>query len=80
VPSQEKLDSLKPKVNGTIALCGEPLFSAFVAHDNIDWEKAGFQKVASLAPRPGDEKADAASGVAWTAIAGRLRGEARWLR
>lgn len=76
LPSQKKIDQLKPRVKPTITLCDdETRFSAFVAHDKIDWEQAGFRKVASFAHRPGDEEAYASSGVAWTAIAGRLRGE-----
>lgn len=77
VPSQERLDRLKPRVRGTIALFHEPRFSAFIAHDKIGWAQAGFRRVASFAPRSGDEEAQARSGVAWTAIARALRGERR---
>src|SRR5262249_1831234 len=55
LPSQEKLDRLQPKLKGTIALMGESRFSAFIAHDKIGWEQAGFKKIGSFAPRPGDE-------------------------
>lgn len=79
LPSQEELDRLQPKVKGTISLMGESRFSAFIAHDKVTWEQAGFKKIASFAPRPSDEEADASSGVAWAAIAGRLRREKRWM-
>src|SRR5262249_23255349 len=75
LPAQEKIDRLKPKSKGIIALGGEPRFSAFVGHDKITWEQAGFRKAVFFAHRPGDEEAYASSGVAWSAIAGRLRGQ-----
>jgi len=77
VPSQKKLDGIKPKVKGSVGLRREPRFSAFVAHDKVSWEQAGFRKEARFAPRSGDEEAHASTGVAWSAIARVLRGEGR---
>ena len=72
LPSQEELEKLKPRVKHTIALGGEPRFSAFIAHDKIAWEQAGFRKVASFAHRLRDEEAYATSGISWAGIAGLL--------
>lgn len=66
LPSPQELDRLE-------AMGPEPWFSAFVAHDKVGWEQAGFQKVVSFTPRPGDEGAYAHTGVAWSEIARRLR-------
>lgn len=81
LPSQSELDQLKAVVKSNIALGSEPRFSAFNGPGPYkgDWEQAGFRKVASFTPRPGDEEASANAGVAWIAIAGRLRGETRWM-
>ena len=77
LPSQKRLDRLEAKVKGTVELFAEARFSAFIAHDKVGWEQAGFRKVAYFAPRPGDEEAHASSGIAWTSIARALRGEGR---
>lgn len=82
LPSQSELDQLKAVVKSNIAPYGnEPRFSAFIGPGpyKLSWEQAGFRKVARFAPRPGDEEARANTGVAWIAIAGRLRGEKRWM-
>jgi hypothetical protein len=81
LPTQSELDQLKAIGKSKIALGGEHRFSAFIGNGpyNLSWEQAGFQKVARFAPRPGDQEAEASTGVAWIAIAGRLRGEERWM-
>lgn len=52
------------------ASSGETRFTAFVAFDKIGWKEAGFEKVAAIAPRPGDDQANFPGyGVAWSALA-----------
>lgn len=81
LPSQSELDQLKAVVTSNIALGGESRFSAFIGAGpyKLNWEQAGFLKVARLAPRPGDQEASTNTGVAWIAIAGRFRGEKQWM-
>lgn len=81
LPPQSELDQLKAVEKSKIATGGESRFSAFIGNGpyNLGWEQAGFRKVARFAPRPGDQEARTSAGLAWIAIAGRLRGEKRWL-
>jgi hypothetical protein len=56
-------------VDNLHASSGDIRFSAFTASDKIGWREAGFQKVATLPPRPGDDQANFPSyGVAWSAL------------
>jgi hypothetical protein len=46
---------------------------AFVMQ-RVDWQGAGFQKVATIGTRDGDEQAALpSSGISWTALAERYR-------
>jgi hypothetical protein len=73
VPSAQELEQLEDKSRDPIdnlhASSGDIRFSAFTAADKIGWREAGFEKVASVAPRPGDDQANFPSyGVAWSTL------------
>jgi hypothetical protein len=73
VPSAQELEQLEDKSRDPIdnlhASSGDIRFSAFTAADKIGWREAGFEKVASVAPRPGDDQANFHSyGVAWSTL------------
>ena len=77
VPSRDVLERLGPKLTDPIAfmhvLSPDTRLFAFVAQ-GVDWQQAGFQKVAAIGARAGDE--DAAlpgSGSSWAALAERYR-------
>jgi hypothetical protein len=77
LPSRDVLEQLKPKVTDPISLVRVPFvevrFSAFVMQ-GIDWQRAGFQKVRTIAPREGDEQAPLPSaGISWAELAARYR-------
>lgn len=78
VPPAQELKRLeatgKDPVGVVHASSGDTRFTAFTAIDKIGWKDAGFQKVATIAPRPGDDQAPSPSyGVAWSALAERYR-------
>ena len=78
VPSPEVLERLDAKVTDPIALMHvlsqDTRIFAFVMQ-RVDWQGAGFQKVATISTRDGDEKAAVpSSGISWTALAERYRG------
>ena len=78
VPSPEVLERLDAKAADPIALMHvlsqDTRIFAFVMQ-RVDWQDAGFQKVATISTRDGDEKAAVpSSGISWTALAERYRG------
>ena len=78
VPSAQELEKLEATGKGPVdnlhASSGEIRFSAFTASDKIGWSEAGFKKVATIAPRPGDDQATWPSyGVAWSVLVARYR-------
>jgi hypothetical protein len=78
VPSPQELEQLEARgndpVNNLHASSGEIRFSAFTAFDKIGWREAGFEKVATIAPKPGDDQANWPSyGVAWSALVRQYR-------
>ena len=78
VPRPEVLERLDPKVTDPIALMHvlsqDTRIFAFVMQ-RVDWQGAGFQKVATIGTRDGDEQAALpSSGISWTALAERYRG------
>ena len=77
VPSRDALERLGPKVTDPIAfmdvLSPDTRLFAFVA-DDIDWQRAGFQKVQTIGSRPGDEQARLPGcGSSWAALAESYR-------
>ena len=74
----EKLDATDKFPLGLIhASSGDSRFTAFTSYDKIDWQAAGFMKVATLARRSGDERAGYPGyGIAWSALAERFRDQA----
>ncbi len=77
VPAREALERLAPKVTdpvGIMHVLSEGMrFSAFVMQ-GIDWQRAGFQKVATITARAGDEHAPMpSSGISWAVLADRYR-------
>jgi hypothetical protein len=51
------------------ALSTDTRFFAFVMA-GIDWQRAGFRKVQTIGPRPGDEQAPLPSyGISWAQLA-----------
>ena len=77
VPPPEVLERLDPKVADPIALMHvlsqDTRIFAFVMQ-RVDWQDAGFQKVATISTRNGDEQAALpSSGISWTALAERYR-------
>jgi ribosomal 50S subunit-recycling heat shock protein len=78
VPSPRELEQLeatgKDPIDMIHASSGEVRFSAFTASDKIGWKEAGFEKVGTIAPRPGDDQANFPGyGVAWSALVERYR-------
>jgi hypothetical protein len=78
VPSAKELEQLeatgKDPVDMIHASSGDIRFTAFTAFDKIGWKEAGFEKVATIAPRPGDDQANFPScGVAWSTLVERYR-------
>jgi hypothetical protein len=73
VPSATELAKLGSTgtnpVNYLHASASEHRFTAFTGFDKIGWREAGFEKVATIAPRQGDDQAIWPSyGVAWSAL------------
>ncbi len=78
MPSARELEQLeatgKDPVDNLHASSGDIRFTAFTAFDKIGWREAGFEKVASTAPKPGDDQVNSPSyGVAWSALVARYR-------
>lgn len=78
VPSAREIEKLEATSANPIGLIhaasGEIRFTAFTAFDKLGWKEAGFEKVATIAPRIGDDEANTPScGIAWSSIAGRVR-------
>jgi hypothetical protein len=77
VPSREALERLRPKVEDPIAFVhalsrDTRLFAQIV--DRIDWQRAGFQKVATVSVRAGDDQAPLPGfGLSWAELAERYR-------
>jgi hypothetical protein len=77
VPGRDALERLGPRLNDPIGfkhpLEADTRFSAFV-NQRIDWQQAGFQKVQTIAGRPGDEQAPMPNtGISWSELAARYR-------
>jgi hypothetical protein len=77
VPPRDVLERLGPKADDP-ATFKHPLASdtrlATIVVQRIDWQAAGFQKVQTIATRPGDEQAPVpSSGISWAALADRYR-------
>jgi hypothetical protein len=77
VPTRDALERLGPRGNDPIAfkhpLSSDTRFSGFV-NQRIDWQAAGFQKVQTIAGRPGDEHASVPNtGISWAELAARYR-------
>jgi hypothetical protein len=75
LPSQADLDQLKAVVKSKANPFHEPRFCVYSG--SREWEQVGFRKLASFAPRPGDEQASPDTGLNWTGIAERLQGKRR---
>ena len=78
VPSVRELEQLDATGKGPAYAIHPSLsdirFTAFIAIDKIGWKEAGFEKVATIAQRPGDDQAYWPShGIAWSALAQRYR-------
>ena len=78
VPSAAELARLEASgrnpVNTIHASSGEMRFTAFTGFDKIGWREAGFEKVATIAPKQGDDQAMWPSyGVAWSALVRQYR-------
>lgn len=78
LPTTEELQKLdatdKFMVDLIHASSGERRFTAFTSYDKVDWQAAGFTKVATLERRSGDEQAAYPSyGIAWSVLAERFR-------
>ena len=77
VPAREALERLGPRVNDTVVfpspVSGETRLFGFV-NQQIDWQDAGFRKVATIPARPGDEQAALPdTGLSWPELAARYR-------
>jgi len=77
VPTGDAIERLAPRVKDPITfmhpLSSDTRFTAFV-NQRIDWQQAGFQKVQTIAGRPGDEHAAMPStGISWAELADRYR-------
>jgi hypothetical protein len=77
VPARDTLERLGPKVTDPVtlmhALSEGPRFFAFVMQ-RVDWQNAGFEKVATINIRPGDDEAQLpSSGISWAQLADRYR-------
>jgi len=71
-PVLEELDPTGPPI-ATDPISGDTRFFAFVMQ-GIDWEGAGFQKVQTIGPRPGDEEAPLPhAGISWSELAKTYR-------
>ena len=78
VPSAPELAQLEATgtnpVNNLHASSGEIRFTAFTGFDKIGWREAGFEKIATIPPRRGDDQAIWPSyGVAWSALVRQYR-------
>jgi hypothetical protein len=78
VPSSEVLELLAAKTKDTIAwddaFSPDRRIHAFVAADRVDWQAAGFEKVATISARAGDDDAPMPShGISWAALAESYR-------
>jgi hypothetical protein len=75
LPSASELEQLEAAGAETLhASAGELRFTAFTAIDKIGWREAGFEKVATISPRPGDDQATWPSyGVAWSTLVASYR-------
>jgi hypothetical protein len=76
-PTRDALEQLGPRVKDPITfmhpLSSDTRFTAFV-NQRIDWHHAGFQKIQTIAGRPGDEQAPLPStGISWAELAARYR-------
>jgi hypothetical protein len=81
VPSTRELEQLEASGTDPVGLIhnssGEVRFAAFTAVDKIGWKEAGFVKVATVAPRPGDDQVPFPGyGVAWSRLVERYRRQA----
>jgi hypothetical protein len=77
VPTRDALERLGPRVKDPITF-RHPLSSDLrffgLVNQRIDWQHAGFQKVQTIAGRPGDEQAPVPNtGVSWAELANRYR-------
>lgn len=79
LPAQAELDQLSAKTKSDIVLGSGTRFSGFDGPGPYKgtWEESGFRKVATFAPRPGDEEASYDAFIAWAIIPRLLRGEVR---
>ena len=77
VPARDALERLGPRVNDPVTLVDRraPNMHFFaMVNQRIDWQQAGFQKVQTIAGRPGDEQPWLPNvGVSWWMLAERLR-------
>jgi len=75
LPSPSELEQLEAAGAETLhASAGDLRFTAFTAIDKIGWREAGFEKVATISPRPGDDEATWPSyGVAWSTLVASYR-------
>lgn len=76
VPPRDILERIGPKVKDPIALVHalspDTRLFAFVS-ERINWQRAGFRKVQTIAGRGGDEQAPVPSyGISWAVLAERL--------
>jgi len=82
LPLVEEIDRLEATtimhpVDMIHASSGDTRFTAFTAVDKIDWAKAGFTKLVTVAVRPEEEQAIYPSyGVAWSVLVERYRKQA----
>ena len=77
VPARDALERLGPRVDDPITfmdpLASDNRFVAFV-NQRIDWQQAGFQKVETIGPRPGDDQAPVpGTGISWAELAQSYR-------
>jgi len=77
-PSRRVLEHLEAKVKNPIAmmdvLSTNTRFFALADAQNAGWEEAGFQKVATIAERPGDKHSPLPScGFRWSSLVARYR-------
>jgi len=77
VPSPEALARLRPRVEDPIAfvhaLSPDTRLFAYIG-DSIDWQRAGFRKVATVSARAGDDQAPLPGfGISWAELAERYR-------
>jgi hypothetical protein len=77
MPARDALERLGPRTSDPIVfkhpLASDTRLFAFVMQ-RIDWQRAGFQKVQTVASRAGDEEAALPnSGISWAELANRYR-------